>query len=605
MSIRADSTVTLELVLRIQYAYYNLRFHSDFGDAILHFGNYYQCLSQLAEADKKRLSTLPPGMRNVVNALRTPASRPIEASSFTDFIEEAEFNVFLYGTFATQDEANRFLQCVDELLTHSVDGKGKIHSLIRAYKRELDAFRRNKFSFYDVKPMTAAFEGIVEYFCNKLLDVTEEDDKTEALYRNFFPTNEAIFHRDMSRLKLKDFVQLVTHLDNYASPFDGLLPGAFDELLQSIKESLVELLGGDHLDFIYFCELPFLDPVYGSGYGDRLVKNQPFPQALRLLKRVVLTLGRKLVGEKRDARPNLEAKPLVKSQAKASQVGSDANSDDAFQLVDIAIVTILPEEYEAVLGHLSDPDYFRGNDTLPNLYGWTLGNVRHPRTGRRYRVVLAIAGGPGLISGSQVTTNTVRTWSPRYVLLSGIAGGLPREGLKKGDVVVSTNIWNYEYGKVEETFEPRLEYDYQIDIGLRNSALAASRHAKWHRRIGRPAPSKTTPKVLFGPIASGNKLVDRVDTMFQPVLKKWPKLLAIEMEGAGAAAAIEELRAEGRSPGFLMIRGICDMPLSQRPSRPKKAQSKQRDEWKSYASQAAAAFAIHMIQDYWPIEPSS
>ena len=283
------------------------------------------------------------------------------------------------------------------------------------------------------------------------------------------------------------------------------------------------------------------------------------------------------------------------------------------ETVDIAIVTILPEEYEAVRKQLGKSRRDPGTEEQPNQYAWMLGEIAHAEGGH-YRVVLAMAASPGNTSSSLATSKTIARWQPRYVLLVGIAGGMVRENLALGDVVISSIIRAYEYGKVHEgRFEPRPDFQYRVDGSLLRNALTLKAR-NWQKGLGRkPGRATAQSKLLSGPIASGDKVIDDVSSeFFAAVARSFPKLLAVEMEGAGAAAAIEEAQEEGRNVGFLMIRGISDMP----PAGPGKPQAKQRasgtrgaggtqvrDRWKKYAAEAAARFSVHLIANAWPVPP--
>jgi len=179
--------------------------------------------------------------------------------------------------------------------------------------------------------------------------------------------------------------------------------------------------------------------------------------------------------------------------------------------------------------------------------------------------------------------------------------------LSRGDVALSSVIYDYEYGKLAAEFQPRHHFTYQVDPALLNSAV--SLHARDQRWVGidhphRPADPGSTPKLRVGAIASGNKVVDNADhALFARVRAAWPKLLAVEMEGAGAASAIESVRARS-TIGFLMVRGISDMPhIGGDPGT--EAQSPdgnkaERDLWKNYAAATAAEFTIYWIVRGWP-----
>ena len=65
------------------------------------------------------------------------------------------------------------------------------------------------------------------------------------------------------------------------------------------------------------------------------------------------------------------------------------------------------------------------------------------------------------------------------------------------------------------------------------------------------------------------------------------------------AAAIEGAKSQGISVGFLMVRGISDVPG---PLQVFGAKS-DRERWKRYAADAAASFTLSMIRNSWPKPP--
>jgi hypothetical protein len=119
--------------------------------------------------------------------------------------------------------------------------------------------------------------------------------------------------------------------------------------------------------------------------------------------------------------------------------GYRANARALPSQVDRAIVTILQEEYEAVKRRLKNVRRDPGTKDQPNQYAWAVGEI-DAANGGTYQVALALTLHPGNTSGSLGTGKTVARWRPRYVLLVGIAGGLPREQLGLRDVVVSKQI---------------------------------------------------------------------------------------------------------------------------------------------------------------------
>jgi nucleoside phosphorylase len=275
--------------------------------------------------------------------------------------------------------------------------------------------------------------------------------------------------------------------------------------------------------------------------------------------------------------------------------------------VDVAFLTILPEEYDAVLACLDSHQPYQATEEVPNQYAWQYGEVKTGGRGQIYRVVVGMAGQAGTASGVLATLETARVFEPRYVVLVGIAGGL--KGAAKGDVVVADTIWGYEYGKIDGGFQPRQNLTFGVDRPLVRLAhvLELECPNEWRTRVKVPSPdSQFASRLLSGPVASGDKVIDQADdSFFAAVITRWPALVAVEMEGAGAANAIHELREKQKSVGFAMIRGISDVPRSGAPVLDAASQTTQRDAWKRFAAHSAAAFATTLVRLRWPIPPRS
>lgn len=219
------------------------------------------------------------------------------------------------------------------------------------------------------------------------------------------------------------------------------------------------------------------------------------------------------------------------------------------------------------------------------------------------------------MASSLATMRTIDRWKPRYLFFSGIAGGLRREGQVQGDLVMATEIWHYEYGKVVDgRFIPRLRFAYPVDQGLVNRATSyQTTTAEWKTCAASPPKEHHSPTLRFGLIGSGEKVIDDLGAdLAAAVVKARPEIQAIEMEGAGASAAIETARSEGRAVGFAMFRGISDLPrlpgwraffykLFQASSG---AQTVERDSWKLYASAIAANFIARWLASPWGPELS-
>jgi nucleoside phosphorylase len=265
--------------------------------------------------------------------------------------------------------------------------------------------------------------------------------------------------------------------------------------------------------------------------------------------------------------------------------GTDSGTNE--HQIDFAIITALEKEAKAVVGRLENYSKKRFEDK--DIRTYHCGTVPIQGTDREYRVVVVLLPSMGEISAANAVTDTIARWNPRFVLMVGIAGGIPQNDLDLGDVVVADQIIGYEYGKVtEDGIKPR-DRVYPV------SALLLDRvrnfwDESWAQQVNVPRPDSATravSKLFIGPIASGNKVI--ASTEFRQRLKtRWPKLVALEMEGEGVFAAVFD-RPQIRNT--LVIRGICDM-----------ADERKSDEWQEYAANAAAAFTVSFLKGR-PVEP--
>lgn len=284
-------------------------------------------------------------------------------------------------------------------------------------------------------------------------------------------------------------------------------------------------------------------------------------------------------------------------------IGSDLGEETmpSGLYADVTILTVLPEEYQAICCKVNNLQSAPQLGDHANLYAWKIGTVSSGAS--TYSMAVGMMGRAGTIESALATTDALKRWNSRYIFFVGVAGGLA--GVSKGDVVIADIIHGYEYGKIEKKFIPRSNWTYRTDIGLLNGAVAHSA-SNWNRLVQAKPPIECTVKATQGEIASGDKVVDDPSSQFfAGVLKMWPKIKAVEMEGAGAGNSIEHAQSLGKTVSFMMIRGISDLPrLSQEVGEEDKARGTQeRDVWKNYAADTAAAFTISFISSGLPLPP--
>jgi tetratricopeptide (TPR) repeat protein/nucleoside phosphorylase len=253
--------------------------------------------------------------------------------------------------------------------------------------------------------------------------------------------------------------------------------------------------------------------------------------------------------------------------------------------IDFVIITALEEEREAILSKLPNLKKLPPSTDDIRVYFQSDLPVTFPdgSTSSYSLIVLSLLN-MGRLEAANATGDAIRRCHPRYVILVGIAGGISDAGVLLGDVIVSDQIIDYELQKL--TSEKSLPRDsvHRADPRLL-TAVQNLRSDDWLRLIVQERPEAGIPKRIVGPIATGDKIVERQQLIVQ-LLSRWPKLIGVEMEAGGAASA--SFQAEPQ-PGFFMIRGVSDLADEDKESTRVKA-------WRSYACDVAASYTVALLQ---------
>lgn len=270
----------------------------------------------------------------------------------------------------------------------------------------------------------------------------------------------------------------------------------------------------------------------------------------------------------------------------ARQVGTSS--------VDFAIIVALRAELTALIRYF--PELKRSTVSTNDIRTYYTAEIP-TALGGRYRIVATLLNSMGNLEASHATADLIRDWSPRFILVNGIAGGLSRQDQNFGDVVVSDSVVYYEPGKVGVKGMEYRSKQFQSDRSLLNGLLNL-RDSRWKFRLPpRPDATQALPCIHFGPIASGEKVIANA-TEACLLLETHRNMIAVEMESAGvASAAFSAIK----QIGFLTIRAICDF-----------ADGSKNDDWHEYAAYSAASCLRAFLEERpvatsegnWP-EPSA
>lgn len=207
----------------------------------------------------------------------------------------------------------------------------------------------------------------------------------------------------------------------------------------------------------------------------------------------------------------------------------------------IVLVSVNDAETHALL------DAFVGKGLSPEQV--TKGGVTYSDLGIHgdYCIVHTVCemGAGGVGASQQRTGEAIAHWQPKAIIAVGIAFGLDETKQAIGDVLVSTQIQDYELGRLNEngTLTPRGDKPSSADIlrnRLRQTDSTESRRASdW-------------PKVRFGLVLTGQKLVDNLD--YRESLKAiFTEAIGGEMEGSGLYVSASIAKVD-----WIIVKAICD-----------------------------------------------
>jgi nucleoside phosphorylase len=251
--------------------------------------------------------------------------------------------------------------------------------------------------------------------------------------------------------------------------------------------------------------------------------------------------------------------------------------------VDFVIIAPLDEERDALLRKLKGWWKLPPSDEDIRVYFAAQLPVEFPDGSKAaYNIVVVPLADMGEQEAGNATHDAIRRWSPRFVLLVGIAGGLRKAEVGCGDVLIANQVADYELQKRTmdgTTIRWRVH-------PVNQQLLLASKNFlgdDWMQWINEPRPFGGTPKRRTGVICTGNKVI--ADGLANTYHETWERLIGVEMEAGGVAGAAF---SRVNPPGFFMIRGVSDLA-------DKDKDSTQTKSWRAYACDVAASYAMAFL----------
>ncbi|MDT0621561.1 5'-methylthioadenosine/adenosylhomocysteine nucleosidase [Croceitalea vernalis] len=171
------------------------------------------------------------------------------------------------------------------------------------------------------------------------------------------------------------------------------------------------------------------------------------------------------------------------------------------------------------------------------------------------RVVL-FKSGVGKVNASYCTAILVENFNVTSLIFTGVAGGLHPE-IKPGDIVISNNLIQYDFGKLKngefEIWPTRnlKEKNNRNPLYLDVDPVLFKKSEKVSSRLKLKPFNNRLPKFYFGTIATGDNFIS--DTLKAKELNTKFNAIATEMEGAAVAQICTMLNLP-----YIIIRSCSD-----------------------------------------------
>lgn len=178
--------------------------------------------------------------------------------------------------------------------------------------------------------------------------------------------------------------------------------------------------------------------------------------------------------------------------------------------------------------------------------------------------------------GRDAAINAIHTaidlWSPKAVIMVGIAFGKDQKEQKIGDVLVASEIISYEPQSVGNGGE----ITSRGTIPPSNKTLL--NRFKTPQNWKFPLPDGSVSQVIYGAILSGEKL-SKSQEFKDKLFNSYPQAVGGEMEGAGLYAA-----ADTKNTAWILVKSICDW-----------GDETKHDKYQPLAAAAATSLVHHVL----------
>jgi nucleoside phosphorylase len=247
--------------------------------------------------------------------------------------------------------------------------------------------------------------------------------------------------------------------------------------------------------------------------------------------------------------------------------GAEAHKTISHKKADILLVTVTEIEAQAILNCSPSPmKHF-----IDQVVYYDFGSIGSART------VMARSTHIGPFAAIHCVNEGIEHFSPRTVIIVGVAFGFQPHEQKIGDILIAKQIMNGDFQKIrtgsdnQPVILPR-GAGIPVTDRLLNSFQAAQ--LDW----------TTPPHIHFGQIVSSSRLIDHEGTRDE-LLHSFPEAIGGEMEGHGFCDACSRKKVD-----WILVKAICDWADGNK--------DQNKDGYQRLAAGNAARFVLSVIQQY-------
>ncbi len=263
---------------------------------------------------------------------------------------------------------------------------------------------------------------------------------------------------------------------------------------------------------------------------------------------------------------------------------------DVTPKVDIAIITAVQDEYDAVKGCFDSWDKVNlSND--PATYFIT---SNHTKSGKKQKIILAMLPEMGMTAASNTTTKIIVQFKPSKIFMVGICGGIRGE-VSLGDIIVATQTWDYGSGKIKPKEAHEAAY-YKFEasptqIQLHPNLIDKLKYStdsilknlteKWNKLNPK---RQINPQLIFSPMPSGSSVISDTALFTEIIKPQHRKCKGIDMETYGVYYAAKNSCVNQLD--FLSVKSVSDY-----------ADIEKNDEYHEACCYMSANFLVECLQN--------